>query len=93
MLIDEDLVRALVAEVFPGWAHLPVRQVLPGGHDNRTFRLGEELAVRLPSAAGYVPSVEREQRWLPVLAAALPLPIPEPVALGRPTAGFPWPWS
>lgn len=92
-MIDEDLVRALVAEVFPRWAHLPVRQVLPGGHDNRTFRLGEELAVRLPSAEGYVPSVEREQRWLPVLAAALPLPIPEPVALGRPAAGFPWPWS
>ena len=93
MQIDEDLVRALIAAVFPRWAHLPVRQVLPGGHDNRTFRLGDELAVRLPSAEGYVPSVEREQRWLPVLAAALPLPIPEPVALGRPAAGFPWPWS
>lgn len=93
VVIDEDLVRALVAEVFPRWADLPVRQVLPGGHDNRTFRLGEQLAVRLPSAEGYVPSVEREQRWLPVLAAALPLPIPEPVALGRPAAGFPWPWS
>ena len=30
---------------------------------------------------------------LPVLAGKLPLPIPEPVALGRPAAGFPWPWS
>ncbi|GAA4745144.1 aminoglycoside phosphotransferase family protein [Amnibacterium soli] len=93
MVIDEDLVRALVAEVLPRWAHLPVRQVLPGGHDNRTFRLGDELAVRLPSAERYTAAVEREQRWLPVLAAALPLPIPEPVALGRPAADFPWPWS
>lgn len=93
VLIDESLATDLVAECFPEWAVLPVRAVVPGGHDNRTFRLGDDLAIRLPSAEGYVPSVEREQRWLPVLAAALPLPVPEPVALGRPAAGYPWPWS
>lgn len=78
MHVDEDLARALVAESFPAWAHLPVRQVLPGGWDNRTFRLGEELALRLPSAEGYVAAVEKEQRWLPSLALQLPLPIPAP---------------
>ncbi|MGN6445417.1 aminoglycoside phosphotransferase family protein [Amnibacterium sp.] len=93
MLIDEDLARALVAECFPAWSHLPIRQVLPGGWDNRTFRLGDDLAVRLPSAEGYVPAVEKEQRWLPSLAPQLPLPIPAPVAAGRPAAGYPWPWS
>jgi aminoglycoside phosphotransferase (APT) family kinase protein len=93
VVIDESLAAALVAECFPQWSRLPVRAVVPGGHDNRTFRLGDGLAMRLPSAEGYVPSVEREQRWLPVLAAALPLPVPDPVALGRPAAGFPWPWS
>lgn len=91
--IDVALVEALVAECFPQWAHLPVRQVLPGGHDNRTFRLGDGLAVRLPSAEGYVAAVEKEQRWLPRLAPSLPVPIPEPVALGRPAAGYPWAWS
>lgn len=65
----------------------------PNGWDNRTFRLGEELSVRLPSAAGYVPQVEKEARWLPRLTPHLPLPIPAPVALGRPGAGYPWPWS
>lgn len=93
MLIDEGLARALVAECFPDWAHLPIRAVVPGGHDNRTFRLGDDLAIRLPSAAGYVAAVEKEQRWLPALAAQLPLPIPAPVAAGRPAAGFPWVWS
>ena len=83
----------MVRERFPAWADLPVRAVVPGGHDNRTFRLGDALAVRLPSAIRYVPAVEREQRWLPALASVLPLPIPAPVALGRPAAGFPWPWS
>lgn len=91
--IDEALAHSLVAECFPQWAHLPVRQVLPGGWDNRTFRLGDELAVRLPSAEGYAAAVEKEQRCLPGLATQLPLPIPAPVAAGRPAAGYPWPWS
>jgi aminoglycoside phosphotransferase (APT) family kinase protein len=61
--------------------------------DNVTFRLGEELAVRLPSGPEYVPGVVKEQRWLPVLAGQLPLPIPELMAAGVPGCGFPWPWS
>jgi aminoglycoside phosphotransferase (APT) family kinase protein len=93
MLIDEDLAASLVAACFPRWAHLPVRAVLPGGHDNRTFRLGDDLSVRLPSAEHYVAAVEKEQRWLPRLAEQLPLPIPVPVAKGHPAAGYPWPWS
>lgn len=93
MVIDEALATAMVAECFPRWANLPVRAVVPGGHDNRTFRLGEELSIRLPSAESYVAAVEKEQRWLPRLAGQLPLPIPAPVARGRPAAGFPWPWS
>lgn len=91
--IDADLVRRLVATQFPHWAHLPVRPIVPGGWDNRTFRLGNELSVRLPSAEGYVRQVDKEQRWLPELAPRLPLPIPAPIALGRPDADFPWPWS
>jgi aminoglycoside phosphotransferase (APT) family kinase protein len=67
--------------------------VEPGGWDNRTFRLGEDLCVRLPSAERYAAQVEKEHRWLPRLAPRLPLPVPVPVATGRPDAGFPWPWS
>ncbi|MEV0718297.1 aminoglycoside phosphotransferase family protein [Asanoa sp. NPDC050611] len=92
-MIDVELVRKLVAEQFPRWADLPVRPVAVGGNDNRTFHLGDAMSVRLPSAEGYVASVEKEQRWLPVLAPHLPVPIPAPVAQGRPGAGYPWPWS
>ncbi|GAA3246178.1 aminoglycoside phosphotransferase family protein [Pseudonocardia petroleophila] len=91
--IDETLVRMLVAAQFPQWADLPVVAVPRQGVDNRTFRLGESLSVRLPSAAGYVPAVEKELRWLPRLAPALPLPIPVPVAAGAPSEHYPWPWS
>jgi aminoglycoside phosphotransferase (APT) family kinase protein len=91
--ITQDLATRLVAAQFPRWAHLPVAPVGLPGWDNVTFRLGERLSVRLPSAAGYVAQVEKEHRWLPFLAPRLPLPIPEPVARGVPGSGFPWPWS
>jgi aminoglycoside phosphotransferase (APT) family kinase protein len=91
--ITTELVRALVAEQFPQWRELPVTPVPKQGWDNRTFRLGDELSVRLPSAEGYVAAVDKENRWLPELAPHLPLPVPEPVAAGRPGAGYPFPWS
>ncbi|MDP9819297.1 aminoglycoside phosphotransferase family protein [Spirilliplanes yamanashiensis] len=91
--IDAALVAELVREQFPRWGDLPVRAVARQGWDNRTFRLGGELAVRLPSGEGYVAAVAKEDRWLPVLAGRLPLPVPEPVGAGRPGAGYPFPWS
>ncbi len=93
MRIDEGLVRRLIGAQFPQWADLRIEAVSPGGWDNRTFRLGERMLVRLPSAAAYVAQVEREQQWLPHLAAHLPVPIPKPVAKGEPSADYPWQWS
>jgi len=83
----------LVAAQFPRWAGLPVRPVEQDGWDNTTFRLGEEMSVRLPSAAPYASQVEKEHRWLPRLAPLLPLPIPTPLAKGVPTDDYPFPWS
>lgn len=91
--IDSALVRRLVADQFPHWQDLPVRQILPGGWDNRSFRLGPALLARLPSAAAYAPQVATEHRWLPQLAPRLPLPIPVPIAIGRPGHGYPFAWS
>lgn len=91
--IDAALVRRLIATQFPEWAHLSVTPVVPGGWDNRTFRLGDRMSVRLPSAAGYAVQVDKEHRWLPKLAPHLPLPIPVPLAKGAPTEDYPWPSS
>ncbi|MGO4727692.1 MULTISPECIES: aminoglycoside phosphotransferase family protein [unclassified Inquilinus] len=91
--IDEALVARLVATQFPHWADLPIRPVQFGGWDNRTFHLGDRMTVRLPSSAAYVLQVEKEHRWLPLLAPVLPLPIPAPLAKGAPGEGYPWPWS
>jgi len=91
--LDAGLVRSLIAEQFPEWSGLPVRPVARQGWDNRTFRLGEDLSVRLPSAEGYVAAVAKEDRWLPFLARESTTPLPAPVALGRPSPTYPFPWS
>jgi len=93
VVIDVELVRRLIEEQFPEYATMRLEGVQPGGWDNRTFRLGQELSVRLPSAERYVAQVEKEHRWLPRLAPHLPLPIPAPLAMGAPAEGYPWPWS
>ncbi len=91
--ITPRLVSELLATQFPLWADLPVRPVPMDGWDNTTFRLGNDMLVRLPSAERYVAQVEKEHHWLPKLAGHLPLPIPRPVARGVPGSGYPFPWS
>jgi len=91
-LTAQDVAR-LVAAQFPQWADLSVWPVDLGGWDNRTFRLGSDMLVRLPSAKRYVAQVEKEQIWLPKLAPQLPLRIPAPLAAGKPDGTYPWPWS
>jgi len=88
-----DVVACLLRGQFPDWAGLEIRPVELDGWDNTTFRLGDEMTVRLPSHQRYVPQVAKEHRWLPVLAAHLPVPIPTPLAVGDPGCGFPRPWS
>ena len=91
--IDVETVRHLIAGQFPQWSQLPIAPVDNPGWDNCTFRLGNEMVARLPSAAEYAVAVEKEHRWLPELAGQLPVPIPVPLGMGRPGAGYPFPWS
>lgn len=91
--IDAGLVRRLVASQFPQWSDLPVTPVEVDGWDNRTYRLGDRMTVRLPTGAAYAPGIDKEHRWLPVLASSLPVPVPVPLALGAPGKGYPFRWS
>lgn len=91
--ITVALVSELIAGQFPSWAGLPLHRLVPGGWDNVTFGLGNDLVVRLPSAEPYAAQVDKEHCWLPELAPHLGVQIPFPVAKGVPGAGYPWPWS
>ena len=89
--LSADLVAALIQAQHPDLA-APLRRVA-NGWDNVIFRLGEDLAVRLPRRAVAVTLIENEQRWLSELAPRLPVSVPVPVRIGAPSEGFRWPWS
>lgn len=91
--IDTSLVERLVAEQFPQWAGLPARVVERSGTDNVTFRLGDELSVRLPRTESTQGQVEKDLTWMPRLAPHLPVSIPEPLQLGEPGQGYPFSWG
>jgi aminoglycoside phosphotransferase (APT) family kinase protein len=92
-MIDETLVRRLVDDQFPHWSGRALRRVDPAGSDHVIYRLGDDLSVRVPRHDGAIGQAAKEAYWLPRLAPHLPLAIPEPVAVGRPAFGYPWPWA
>ena len=87
------LVGRLLAEQFPQWANLPITPVPSAGTDNALYRLGDDLAVRLPRIHWAVGQAAKEDHWLPRLAPALPLAVPTVLAHGAPGAGYPYPWA
>lgn len=91
--ITVELVRRLIHEQFPQWRDSNIRPVEKSGHDNRTYRLGDEMTVRLPSRERYASAVEKELTWLPVFQPLLSLLISAPIAKGGPTEEYPLPWS
>lgn len=90
--IDDVLVRTLLVQQHPDLAELPLRPI-DAGWDNALWRLGDALIVRLPRRFFAAGLTLNEQRWLPVIAGHLPLPVPRPLRVGRPSRAFPWPWS
>jgi aminoglycoside phosphotransferase (APT) family kinase protein len=96
---DVSLVPRLLAAQFPQWSGLPIEPVPSAGTDNALYRLGGALAaegamaVRLPRVGWAAGDVDKEQRWLPLLAPHLPLEIPVPLARGAPGKGYPWGWT
>ncbi|MBO0654460.1 aminoglycoside phosphotransferase family protein [Streptomyces triculaminicus] len=91
--VDEDLVRRLVAGRFPRWAGPAVERFASGGTVNAMYRLGDDMAVRLPLVKGGAEDLAMEREWLPRLAPLLPTAIPEVLGSGEPAEGYPWPWS
>lgn len=89
---EQDLVRALLRDQHPDLAELELRDV-DGGWDNQQWRLGDEMAVRLPRTDRAPGLLRQEQRWLPLLAPRLPLPTPVPIRVGEPSDLFAQPWT
>jgi aminoglycoside phosphotransferase (APT) family kinase protein len=90
--IDQHLVAALLQAQHPDLVHLPLRW-LADGWDNSLYRLGDDLLIRLPRRQQAVALLQAELRWLPVLAAQLPFPVPAALRHGAAALGYPYPWA
>jgi aminoglycoside phosphotransferase (APT) family kinase protein len=90
---DVALVRRLLAGQFPHWADLPIDLVNSYGTDHNIYRLGGDLAARLPRIGWATRQAAKEAEWLPKLAPHLPLAIPTQLATGQPAEGYPFEWS
>ncbi|QCD58826.1 aminoglycoside phosphotransferase family protein [Streptomyces hawaiiensis] len=90
--ITAELVRDLLRDQHPDLADRPVR-LGARGWDNQLWRLGDDLAVRLPWATQSADALLRkEHAWVPALAPHLPLRVAVPQRLGEPSERFPRPW-
>lgn len=95
--VTPERVAVLVQEQFPRWSGRAIRLVPSTGTVNAIFRIGDDLSARFPlrltDAAEALAVLEQEARASAELALVSPVPVPEPVALGKPGAGYPMPWS
>jgi aminoglycoside phosphotransferase (APT) family kinase protein len=90
--ITVELVRSLLTEQHRDLAGLAIVEGA-NGWDNVMYRLGDDLAVRLPRRKESARLAGHEQRVLPVLAPMLPLDVPVPLRIGSPTDAYPWEWT
>jgi aminoglycoside phosphotransferase (APT) family kinase protein len=90
--VDDDLVQRLLATQLPSLAARPLTRLDTWGTDHVIYRLGDDLAVRLPKIGWAATQGERESAWLPRLAPYLPVDVAVPVALGEPAFGYPFRW-
>lgn len=89
--------RRLISEQFPEWSALAITAVRSEGTVNAIFRIGNDLAARFPLQPG---DPDETREWLLAQADAArelanhtTFPVPLPVAIGEPGAGYPLPWS
>ncbi len=87
-VVDEPLARQLLGQ-FPELSAEGLRP-LAYGWDYTIWVVEERYAFRFPRRRIVLPGLERELAVLPNLAPLLPLPVPVPLFVGRPSEDFPW---
>ncbi|MBT8160343.1 MULTISPECIES: aminoglycoside phosphotransferase family protein [Arthrobacter] len=90
--VTAQLVKALLKEQAPAFSDLPLT-LFANGWDNVIYRLGDEMAVRMPRREAAAHLVLHEQQYLAGYALRSPVPVPAPIHAGRPSGTYPWPWS
>ena len=95
--VTTETVATLIQEQFPQWSGKPIRLLSSTGTVNAVFRIGNDLSARFPlrlaDPAKTLAVLEQEAQASAELAQVSRFPVPEPVGLGKPGAGYPMPWS
>ena len=97
LVLSQELAAQLITDLLPGTDPATIRLLPTSATTSTVVRIGEDLAARFPlepsdpDAARAALTAEHEA--MAEFAAVCPLPAPEPVALGEPSAEFPMPWS
>ena len=91
IVVDDALARLLLHTQFPE-LELASLRLAGEGWDNTAWLVDERWVFRFPRRQIALDGIGRELRVLPALAPLLPLPIPQPVFVGHPTAAFAWPF-
>jgi aminoglycoside phosphotransferase (APT) family kinase protein len=89
--VDAALARRLIGEQFPELG-LGSLELVGEGWDTTVWLVDDEWVFRFPRRSHPVPGLENEIAYLPQLAPLVPLPIPNPAFVGRPSAAFRWPF-
>jgi aminoglycoside phosphotransferase (APT) family kinase protein len=91
-VVGADLARSLIEAQFPTLA--PASVVPTGvGWDNTAFLVNDAFVFRFPRRGIAAPLIEAEARLLPAVAPGLPLAVPRPGFIGRPTEAYPYPFA
>lgn len=91
--ISVDLVRKIIYKQFPEYQSLTIQKVEKQGHDNRSYRLGCDMLIRMPSSKEYAQKIPIEQELLLKLAPFINIKIPKPIKIGQPSKDYPYPFS
>ena len=90
--VPAELARELIGQQFPELAQARV-EPFGAGWDNTAYRVGGEWVFRFPRRRIAVELIETECRVLPLLGPHLPLAVPLPERVGRPSERYPWPFA
>lgn len=82
----------LIEEQFPQLKPATLK-VLGEGFDNTVFLVNELYVFRFPRKALAAGLIQTENRLLPVIESALPIPVPNPQFQGQPSGEYPWPFG
>lgn len=97
ILISAPTVQQLILDQFPEWSGETVELLHGAGTENTIFRIGATRAARFrrlaTSATDVAAELEREALSMWELAELSPVATPTPIATGRPSREYPFPWS